>query len=366
MKVKYCVVWVLAVSLAGMALTYWYVTTRGAVGRPLATMETRLAVPPLITTARPTMRLFTLRVPWIGIVKPQTSVALIALRVGRVEAIETEDQAWIGKGELVVRLGGPQVEGQRAKLTAEVESSKSQLELAGQTVKRLKRSLKARLATKDQVAAAQDRQVKLASQLRRARLNLEIFEKQLRLFAPMSGTFTNRRISVGQDVDTGQVVGDIIDAGHLRIEASLFPPQHMDLQGKKAVFSLDENQTLTGLVRHVLPQASSTGAVLVWIEGPQINKQLRPGQTVAGRIVVETGSATLAVPASAIVYDPEERPYLFVQKEGAYEPRRVQLGLGQNGWVGVLSGLEATQSVVTQGAYELFYRQFNQQFKVED
>lgn len=365
MKVKYCVIWVLAAALAGMALTYGYVATRSSVVKPLASMETQLAVPPLITTARPAMRLFTLHMPWIGTVKPQASVELITLLAGRIKAIETEDQAWIGQGTPVVRLGGPQIEGQRAKLTAEVKSSEAQLNLARQTVKRLKQSLQGHLATKDQVAEAQDRQVKLETQLHQARLNLEIFEKQVDISAPISGIFTNRRISVGQDVEVGQAVAAIIDSGHLRIEASFFPPQRLDLQGKKAAISLGEKQ-MTGYVRRVLPQASSTGAVQVWIEGSQIDQQLRPGQMVAGQIVVETGSETLAVPESAIVYDPEEHPYLFVQKDGTYEARRVQLGPVQNGWVRVLSGLEAHQSVVTQGAYELFYRQFNEQFKVED
>jgi RND family efflux transporter MFP subunit len=366
MKVKHCITLVLGVSLAGMALTYWYVTTRSSAVKPLATMEIEPAIPPLITTARPTIRAFRVRVPWIGTVESQGSVELTALVAGRVEAIEAEDQTWIGKGKPVVRLGGPQIEGQRAKLAAEVESLKSQLDLAQQAVERLKQSLKAQLATKDQVAAAQDLQIKLQTQLREARLNLEALEKNVCISAPMSGIFTNRRISVGQDVNGGQVVGEIIDSGHLRIVASIFPPPGIELQGKEATIRLDETQTLIGLVRHVLPQASGTGAVQAWIEGPQIDKQLRLGQTVGGGMVVEVRSETLAVQESAIVYDPKERPYLFVQKDGAYEPRSVQLGLVQNGWVEVLSGLEQNQSVVTQGAYELFYRQFNEQFKVQD
>jgi multidrug efflux pump subunit AcrA (membrane-fusion protein) len=72
------------------------------------------------------------------------------------------------------------------------------------------------------------------------------------------------------------------------------------------------------------------------------------------------------VPESAIVYDSEEYPYVFIQRGGTYEPHSVRLGLMQDGWVEVLSGLEQNQSVVIHGAYELFYRQFNQQFKAQD
>jgi multidrug efflux pump subunit AcrA (membrane-fusion protein) len=83
-------------------------------------------------------------------------------------------------------------------------------------------------------------------------------------------------------------------------------------------------------------------------------------------MVVKVRPKALAVPESAIVYDAEEHPYLFVLKDAGYEPHNVRLGLIQDGWVEVVSGLEQNQSVVTQGAYELFYRQFNEQFKVQD
>jgi membrane fusion protein (multidrug efflux system) len=366
MKVKHCIVLVLTVSLASMAMTYWYMKTRSSAVKPHATMETRLAVPPLIRKALPTKRAFTLHVPWFGTVESKASVELTALIPGRVEVIEAEDQARIQEGKLVVRLGGPQVEEQHNKLRDEVKSLKSQVDLVRQKVKRLKQSLKSRLATKDQVAAAQNLQVKLETQLDEDRINLETFEKQIYISAPMSGTFTNRRVSAGQNVNAGQVIGEIIDADHLRITASIFPPQGIELQGKEATIRLSENQTLTGLIRRVLPQALNTGAVTVWIEGPRIDAQLRPGQMVEGNMVVKVRPDTLAVPESAIVYDSQEHPYLFVAKDSSYVPLSIQLGQVQNGWAEVLSGLEQDQFVVTQGAYELFYRQFNEQFKVKD
>ena len=129
---------------------------------------------------------------------------------------------------------------------------------------------------------------------------------------------------------------------------------------------MSDNQTLLGIVQRVLPRALSTGAVTVWIEGRQIDTQLRPGQMVGGDIVVKVKPDTLAVPESAIVYDSQEHPYLFVRKDSAYEPLSIQVGQEQDGWVEILSGLKQDQLVVTQGAYELFYRKFNEQFKVQD
>ena len=320
----------------------------------------------LISTAYPAKRTFTLQVHWVGTVESQASIELTALVAGRVEAIDAEDQNPIEKGQSVMRLGGPQIGDTRARLTAQIESLETQVQLARETLVRLEENLKTRLSTRDQVAAAQEAKVRLETQLRDARLSLKTLNRQSRIAAPMNGIFTNRRVSVGQDVAAGQVVGDVIDTARLRVKASLFPPRGLALQGREAAIRLNESQTLTGIVRQVLPRASGTGAVTVWIEGPQIDAQLRPGQTVGGEIVTQLRSGVLAVPASAIVYDSQDHPLLFVGKDGTYERLGIQTGVTQDGWIEVLSGLKEEQLVVVRGAYELFYKKFNEQFKVQD
>jgi multidrug efflux pump subunit AcrA (membrane-fusion protein) len=93
---------------------------------------------------------------------------------------------------------------------------------------------------------------------------------------------------------------------------------------------------------------------------------LRPGQTAGGSVAIKVISDAMAVPESAIVYDPKEQPFLFILNGVSYEPHQVKVGMVQDGWVEVVSGLEQGQPVVTQGAYELFNRQFKEQFKVQD
>lgn len=367
MKYKPLIATSLAALVAGAIFVYYW-HAKGHCPSSDATFAADACpdIPALVVTAQPAMRQFSLNVPWTGIVEPRASVSLVTQLAGRIAAQEAKDQAWIGKGQTIMRLGGPLIEVQRAKLEAEVGSFSSQLGLARQTVKRLKQNLKVRLAINNQVAAAQAAQLKLQSKLHGAQLNLKTFEKQVCISAPMSGIFTKRLVSVGQDVSAGQAVGEIIGTGHLRIVASLFPPADFDPQGKVATVRLGQEQVVSGIIRRLLPESNSTGALMVWIEGPQIDKQLRPGQTVGGFVVAGSSSEKLAVPESAIVYDSKEQPYLFVGKDGNYMPQPVRLGLRQGGWVEVLSGLKKDQPVVTKGAYELFHKEFSRQFKVKD
>lgn len=366
MKARHGITLALIVLLVALAFVLWKVNGRRTNEVSNAAGESRPAAAPLVTTARPVRRTFSLRIPWIGTIESVASVKLTALAAGRIDAIEVEDQDRVEAGSTVVRLGGLRIEGERARLAAEVESLQTRLELARQKVGRLEESLRSQLVTRDQVASAKDARVDLETRLREARLQQETFAKKVLIKAPVAGTFTKRRVSEGQEVDAGQVIGDIIDAGHLRIAASLFSPQGAGLPGKEATIRLGENRTLTGRVRSVLPEADQTGATMIWIEGPLIDAQLRPGATVSGSVTVASRREALAVPESAVVYDEKEHPLLFFAKDGAYEPGRVELGLVQEGWVEVLSGLDPDQTVVTRGAYELFYRTFNEQFKVAD
>ncbi|ORJ61302.1 efflux RND transporter periplasmic adaptor subunit [Geothermobacter hydrogeniphilus] len=366
MKNKYLTILMMVVVIIGFgAYALLHIGPLESAAGKIAT-DSSSAPEPLISTAYPTKRTFTLQVHWVGTVESQVSIELTALVAGRVEAIDAEDQNLIEKGQSIMRLGGPKIEDSRARLMAQIESLETQVRLSQETLVRLEENLKTRLTTKDQVAAAQEAKVRLETQLRDARLNLKTLNQQSRITAPMKGIFTNRRVSVGQDVAAGQVVGDVIDTARLRIKASLFPPRGVELQGREVVIRLNESQPLTGIVRQVLPVASSTGAVTVWIEGPQIDAQLRPGQSVGGEIVAQSRSGVLAVPESAIVYDAQDHPFLFVSKDGTYERIGIQTGMAQDGWVEILSGLKEDQLVIFRGAYELFYRKFNEQFKVQD
>jgi len=366
MKTKHSITLALVIAIIGFGAYALLHIERGKSVTGKTASDSSSGPESLISTAYPAKRTFTLRVHWVGTVESQASIELTALVAGRVKAIDAEDQHPVKMGQSVMRLGGPQIEDTRARLTAQIESLETQVQLAGETLVRLEESLKTRLSTKDQVAAAQEAKVRLETQLRDARLNLKTLSRQSHMTAPMNGIFTNRRVSVEQDVAAGQVVGDVIDTGRLRVKASLFPPRNLELQGREAAIRLNESQTVTGIVRQVLPLASNTGAVAVWIEGPQIDAQLRPGQTVGGEIVAQSRSGVPAVPESAIVYDAQDHPFLFVGKDGTYERLVIQTGMAQDGWVEILSGLKEDQLVVVRGAYELFYRKFNEQFKVQD
>lgn len=333
----------------------------------LAFAEARAADPAVIHTTQPVQHSFTRQLPWIGSVESKAVVELQALVSGRVTSFAAEDQERIETGSLVAQLSGPQIESRQRGLTNEIASLRSRLELARQTTKQFQESLHNQLITKDQLAAAQDAQDQLAARLQTARLQLETLNTEAQIVAPISGIFTKRQVCIGQEVSAGQLIGQIIDTDHLRIRASLFAPPGTSLEGKPVSIQRSEGDELSGTVQRVLPETDDNGAVQIWIDVPRLGELLRPGQSVGGTVLLTAQSPSLAVPADALQYDDEENAYLFVQKNGTYDQRQVQPGQTQDGWVEILSGLEPDEPVVTQGAYELFYRRFNTDlFRVQD
>jgi len=358
----------LALLVAGAAawVTYAMMSSRQRATMEQRDLRRRPTAGPLIVASHPASRTFEQRVPWIGTVQSRSAVHLRALVDGRVEAIQADDQAAVRSGQSILRLGGPHVESRRARMRATIDTLKSRLALAEQTAQRLSKDVADQLATKDQLAAAQQARLALSGQLQDARITLESLEHQLVVTAPAAGVFTNRQVSLGQTVRAGQTLGDVVDPGRLRVLASLFPPEGSVVNGKEASIRLAQDRSVIGTITQVLPEMSKTGAVQVWIEGPQIDGQLAAGQTVSGTITIRTAPSAVAVPASAIVFDSKEQPYVFVKTDDTYVRRRVALGLWQDGWVQVLSGVKQSETIATHGAYELYYRRFSSQFKVED
>lgn len=320
----------------------------------------------LIETAHPVLRSFTTTIPWIGVVQSQSTVRLLALETGRVESIEAIDEAPVKEAEVVMRLGGPLIDLQRGRLQSNLDALQARLDLASQTVQGLQEKFRDELATKEQVAAARQTKLQLQAQTDDAQRALDGFEYRVQIVASTSGVFTDRSVSVGQTVTPGDSVGDVVDPDHLRVVATLFPPGDVDLKGKQVNLLLGGESPLTATIRRVVPEAAPTGARRVWIEGPAIDRSLYIGQSVSGDVILTTAPAELAIPETAVVYDSNEQPYVFSESSGEYAARKVALGSIQDGWVQIRSGLTREDTVVTRGAYELFYREFNKQFKVED
>jgi len=81
------------------------------------------------------------------------------------------------------------------------------------------------------------------------------------------------------------------------------------------------------------------------------DRRLAVGQALPVRLFLSRVSNALAVPEGAVI-DDGGRPVVFVQLEGeSFARRPVRLGARASGYVQVLDGVQASERVVTRGAY---------------
>ncbi len=327
--------------------------------------ETAKAGSPLIKVSYPVTRDFYRTVPFMGEVVSKRRVELVALTSGRIVSIRALDESPVKKSEILFVLGGPEVEKRLGSLKARLAALKKEIALAQESVRLKEKGAKIKVVPYREVLSAREQLLSLQAEFKAVQTELTTLRAGLQVKAPISGVFTRRRVSIGQEVEKGTVLAEVVDSQALWIKATVFLPHKIPLCGRYALIKT-EDKSLMAKVVGVSPEQTPAGGTVVFLEGKEIFRNLAPGQTVSGKIILEEHKGVFALPGEAVVYDEEERAYVFVKSGNDFERRRVQTGLAANGFIEIVSGLKRGEKVVIQGAYELFYRNFNQIYKVPD
>jgi len=348
-----------AVILAG---TMWLGRSSG---RQRAIPASELPVPITIETSHPQRRDFSLRLHWFGKAESKRIVKVTALSDGQITAIKPADGAHVKRGAILFNLGGLQMAHRLKALEQRVAVIEQRLALAKVMVQNKQEAVAEKIAKKEDLLAAAEHLTQLSGEQSDTKQKLAVFRDALLLRSPMDGIFTNRRVSISQEVEKGTYLADVIST-ELRIIAHLFPPPEVPLVGKTVTVQVAAGMDITGIIKKVLPERTVEGATVAWIEGSEINNTPRPGESTSGWIILEIKKKALAVPERAIVRDEREKTFIFVKTPQGYQKKEVKIGLTDGKWFEIVSGLSDEDEVVIRGAYELFYRNFAKTYKVAD
>ena len=331
-----------------------------------AVNKQEVSTSPIIKTDRPGRRNFSSRLQWFGRIESKSSISIAPLTNGRITAVKVRDGAVVKQGDVLFALGGPQVSREVEILNQRRTALEKQVSLSRSIVQIRQNAVAEKMGKRETLLAAEEHLTRLSGELAAVRQKSAALEDALLIRSPMDGIFTNRLVTIGQEVDKGMPLGNIISRS-LRIIARLFPPAGMALRGKRAIVQASSGIAATGTVSNTLPQQSTEGATVIWIDGEDINQRLKPGESVSGWIVLENRNQALAVPRDAVVRDQQEHhTFVLLKTPQGYRQKAVKLGLADDGWVEIISGLSGNEEVVVRGAYELFNRNFTKTYKVLD
>jgi len=306
---------------------------------------------------------FSLALPWFGRVEA-TSAAIISARVnGRITKIHQRDESDVHQGDLLMELGGMEVDARRANLIEQVNLASRIVQTARQNLAIRQQMLGEHLSSRELLNATRQALARAQSQLSAARQALATFKAAIRIKAPENGVFTARRVYRGQYVTAGAVLARVVNPHLVRIRASLFPPPGMKLAGLAAIIRSSNGPDRQGVVSRVMPKSTAEGGVQVWIEGDGL-KGMAPGMQVSGEISIRRQS--LAVPSRAIARDDQGRAYVFVKTDQGYHKQGVETGLHEHGLVEITSGLKGKERVAVDNVYELLFQDFSKVYRVPD
>jgi membrane fusion protein (multidrug efflux system) len=173
--------------------------------------------------------------------------------------------------------------------------------------------------------------------------------------APFAGRVGLRRVSPGSFVNTSTVITTLDDISRIKLDFSVpeafltVLSEGMSIAAESLVYPDREFEGTVVSIDTRLDPVSRAIQVRAII--PNEDGLLRPGMFMSVQLQRDRGEVVV-VPEQSIV--PEGgRQFVFVVADGTAEKRQVVLGRRIPGFVAVESGLEAGESVITEGTHKV-------------
>jgi cobalt-zinc-cadmium efflux system membrane fusion protein len=290
--------------------------------------------------------------------------APVAARVTqlRVNAGDT-----VGRGQALADLTSPELARQRA----EYLSAQARLTLAEAALER-KRGLAAeKIAPLREVQEAESSVGEARAAVRVARAAIAAFgveppanehdeasSSNFVLVSPVSGSVIERRAVLGQMLDPAEPAFRIGNLATLWLTVHAFERDAVRIEpgvAARVSFPALPGQDFPGTVASVARQVEpDSRTVPVRIDVKNSGSLLRPGMSASAAVPVgTTGAPILSVPVAAVQRVRNEWCVFLPMDASHFEIRRIGRGRDLGGEVEVLSGLEAGEQIVVEGAFLL-------------
>lgn len=181
-------------------------------------------------------------------------------------------------------------------------------------------------------------------------------DSALRITAPIDGLLLDRRVTIGQVVQPGETLFEIADLSSVWLVADV-PEQYAAMlfpgQPAEAEITALNGLSLRGTLSFVAPIVSpETRTIRVRMELPNPDGRLKPAM-MAKMVLLGPAETRTLVPLTAVVREANQN-FVFVQSgPNTFSLRPVTLGDELGDQRVVLSGIDAKEQIVLDGAFHL-------------
>jgi len=262
-----------------------------------------------------------------------------------------------------IRVENARIEAEKRRLLQAGNESRVRLNLARSEFDRATRLYEQKAYSQKQLQAAE-------ADYRAAEAALASVTEQLDAFtspaaastsyavrAPISGTVVEVRKAIGEQVQPGEVILEIVNLDRVWIEAPIFERDLARLRPQsEAVFSTlaspgDESKGALVNIGSIVD--ATTRAATAVFEASNARRQFRIGMQANVRIDAAEQVKVVMIPKEAVLENEGKRIVYVLLTGEEFQRIDVEVGSEYGDKVAVLSGLKAGQRVVTQGAYQL-------------
>jgi HlyD family secretion protein len=177
------------------------------------------------------------------------------------------------------------------------------------------------------------------------------------IVSPFDGVVTDRPYYSGETPASGSPVVTVMDLSRVVARAYLTPQQATQLHVGDAASVTPQNGSaeIPAKVTVISPALDPNSTTIqVWVEAANAGGHLKPGTSATVSIVTSTVKDALIVPSEAILSAPDgTNSVMVIGTDQVAHAVAVKTGVRQDDDVQIVSGLQAGQRVVTQGAYGL-------------
>jgi multidrug efflux system membrane fusion protein len=357
---------ILAVIVAGGGALYWY--RGGAEGTDAgraARAPGRAPVPVSVAVAAP--RNVPIYLTGLGTVQPVLSVGIHSQVDGKLQEVPFTEGQHVKKGEVIARIDPRLFKAALDQARAKKAQDQALLGSAQKDLTRFKALATKSFETQQNVDLQQGKVDQLTAAIDADDAAIETAQTQLdytTITAPSDGRIGVRLVDPGNVVRASDA-GSIATLMLAQPAAVMFtlPSRVLDDvrramdRGPIEVIAFDQDNRLplsTGellLVDNAVDQATAT--IRLKAIFPNADDRLWPGEFVNARLLLETRSNVIAVPASAIQRGPQGLFAWVVTADNIAVVRKIQVGPTTDDLTIVSSGLKEGDRVVTDGQYKL-------------
>lgn len=320
---------------------------------------TPIAVEAVVARAQPLIE----EVPVTGTITPVRQALLSAEVAGLIQDIHADIGDRVKKGDLLLTLDQELGSIQRDAALAEVARVRELLADSRRRLAELQQLVGKNHVAETVVESLGSEVRERSAQLQAAQVETERLSAVLRrhqVAAPFSGTVSLREVDMGEWVEPGTGLFELVDTDSLRADFRVPQRYFARIQPQTGIrVKLDSGETFNAQVEHKVPVSRSesrTFLLRTTIDARQQNLELIPGMSASAVLQLKNDQQGIAVPRDAVLRYPDGRITVWAAAPGSQwdavtevNEQQVTVGLSFNGLIEIKTGLQAGARVIVRG-----------------